>query len=285
MHERGARPQRNATGHVRRVVAGRRSRDAVQEFLSRGEPRVSVADDVRGGIDDVPQPLRQPVTERERRSARAMVLALVLAGVGAFACAKRSEHVVTDGSAQARPSDSAAVPSSAQAVAAPMAAPSASGLPPTPDASMRLEGTVGFVLQHVEARCIVGTGANGRGHFAVGTDLIVETRAPGDDDPKTKPARDLVFCSKSLADGGIQKAPPPLGTWRNCRQDPTCTESAATKTDRHLEIRCGKDTVVLEVTDDGRTILRGRFGERLLAPHPMKIVPTKKENRDAMVDC
>ena len=42
--------------------------------------------------------------------------------------------------------------------------------------------------------------------------------------------------------------------------------------------------IVLE-SDDTHTILRGSFGERELAPHPMKIAPVKKEERHAMVDC
>jgi hypothetical protein len=51
-----------------------------------------------------------------------------------------------------------------------------------------------------------------------------------------------------------------------------------------VEVECGKDHVTLESVS-GRTILRGPFGERELAPVPMKIAPVKRENRDAMVDC
>ena len=50
------------------------------------------------------------------------------------------------------------------------------------------------------------------------------------------------------------------------------------------EIQCGKENLVLE-SDEKRTVLRGSFGEREIAPHPMRIAPVKREERHAMVDC
>jgi hypothetical protein len=135
-----------------------------------------------------------------------------------------------------------------------------------------------LIIQHVEAVCIVGVGANGKGHFSVGTDLLVETSDHG----HGTPLRDFVFCPKRLADGGTAK--PRLDTWQNCKAYPTCkVVDGAGGTDR-VEVLCGAERVTLE-SASGRTLLRGSFGEREIAPAPMKIAPPRKENRNAMVDC
>jgi len=147
-----------------------------------------------------------------------------------------------------------------------------------PPLAVEAKGTVGLVLQHVEAVCIAGVGANGKAHFTVGTDLLLETA----DDSGAKPSREHVFCPKQLADGG--PATPHLDIWRNCRRDQTCKVVSTDAGDGPVEIVCGKDRVMLE-TRSGRTILRGPFGEREIAPAPMKVAPPKRERRDAMGDC
>ena len=142
-------------------------------------------------------------------------------------------------------------------------------------------GLVRFVIQRVEAVCMIG---DGPGHmearrFKVGTDLLLETRL--DDDEKAKPERDYVFCPQRDADGkptGI-----PLNTWRNCRAYSACTVVDADAGDR-VEVRCGKDTVSIEIFE-GRTIVRGSFGTRQLAPYPLHIALPKRETRAAAVDC
>ncbi len=147
-----------------------------------------------------------------------------------------------------------------------------------PPLAVEAKGTVALVLQHVEAVCIAGVGANGKQHFTVGTDLLLERS----DDSGAKPSREHVFCPKQLADG--RPATPRLDIWRNCRRDQTCKVVSTDAGDGPVEIVCGKDHVTLETTS-GRTILRGPFGERELAPTPMKVAPPKRERRDAMVDC
>ncbi|MCW5832450.1 MAG: hypothetical protein KIS78_08430, partial [Labilithrix sp.] len=139
-------------------------------------------------------------------------------------------------------------------------------------------GTARLVLQHVEAVCTAGVAANGKGHFTVGVDLLLETS----DDSGAKPTREHVFCPERHADGGPATAR--LGIWRNCRRDAACTVVSPDASDGPVEVVCGKDHVVLDAAS-GRTILRGPFGERVIAPAPMKIAPPKRERRDAAVDC
>lgn len=128
---------------------------------------------------------------------------------------------------------------------------------------------------------MVGVGASGTGHFAIGKDVLIETTTASD----AKPAREHVFCPKTLPDGGTAK--PQLGIWQNCRQTPVC-KIVADPGDGgavgRAEIECGKDRAILEVVG-GKTILRGPAGEREIAPHPMTIEPVKRERRDAHVDC
>ena len=114
--------------------------------------------------------------------------------------------------------------------------------------------------------------------FDEGDDVILETASDND---AGKPDRDHVFCSKHLPDGGATQ--PRLGPLRNCRQNTSCTEGTEAGVDR-VEVQCGKEHVELAVVD-GRTILRGPFGERLVAPHPMTIRATVREQRIAEVDC
>lgn len=116
-------------------------------------------------------------------------------------------------------------------------------------------------------------------HFAVGNDVLLEVV----DAPGKKPIREHVLCPSRLADGGETK--PRLGIWQNCRQDPACKiVSDADAGSPRVEVTCGKEDVVLEVKD-GKTILRGSFGEREVSSSPMKIEAVKKETRNAAVDC
>lgn len=90
---------------------------------------------------------------------------------------------------------------------------------------------------------------------------------------------DVAVRKRHLADGGETK--PRLGIWRNCRRDPSC--KPVTDDPECSVLQCGADTVTLEVLD-GRTILRGSFGERIVGP-AMKVERMKRERRDAAVDC
>jgi hypothetical protein len=142
-------------------------------------------------------------------------------------------------------------------------------------------GTATLVLQTVTADC----GSSHEGPeprtFLVGQDLLVRMQG---EDPATRPAKEYVFCPSHAPDGGAQK--PQLSTWDNCRAFSGCqivNQDAASSASR-VEIQCGKEHVVLE-SDSTHTILRGSFGERELAPYPMKISPVKREARVAMVDC
>ena len=87
-----------------------------------------------------------------------------------------------------------------------------------------------------------------------------------------KPEKLYAFCPKP------EKGKPRLQTWENCSAFSSCKVSDETAAD------CGKEHVFID-TSTGKTILHGSFGEREIAPHPMKILPTKKAHRDANVDC
>lgn len=195
------------------------------------------------------------------RSALALVTLLVV-----LAACSRREPVAYEAS----PRDASPAPSSVVDAAA-------ADLPPPPR-EVEAKGTVRFVLQHVEAVCIVGLGANGKGHFTVGTDLLLET----DDESGAKPSREHVFCPNKLSDGGATT--PRLDIWRNCRRDPTCKIVNTDGGGDSVEVVCGKDHVSLD-TASGKTILRGPSGQRELAPTRMKVAPPKSERRNAMVDC
>lgn len=95
------------------------------------------------------------------------------------------------------------------------------------------------------------------------------------------PQKEFAFCPSHLPDGGQQK--PQLSLWQYCRAFPSC-RVVSTDAESRVEIQCGKENVVLE-SDAKRTILRASFGEREVAPHPMRVAPVKKEERHAMVDC
>jgi hypothetical protein len=165
----------------------------------------------------------------------------------------------------------------APAEAAPAPVVVVDAAPPPPPAEPP-RGTARLVIQHVEARCYLGPGDEHR--FTVGYDLLLETKDDAVD--AGEPERDHVFCSKHLADGGTTK--PRLGIWRNCREDKkTCAIVSEAGSDP-TEVQCGKDTVTLELKD-GKTILRGPFGERMVAPHPMTIGAPVRIKRIAEVDC
>jgi hypothetical protein len=192
---------------------------------------------------------------------RSMALGLLLVG----ACARRE------------PPPAASPPpvvSLAPAVSAPPPAtpPPSSAPPPAPAP----KGTATLVLQRVESVCIVGVGALSPGTIPVGTDLLIET-SEGDDG---KPARDFVSCPKQAADG----KPPKLGVCRTCRAYGACKVISLEGGADRVEVQCGKDHVVLEVSG-GRTMLRGPSGEREIAPYPMKLLPPRKDFRRCDITC
>ena len=197
-----------------------------------------------------------------------IVLVLVL-----VSCAKKEDVA----KATPTPSLGSAAPSSASIAPSSVAASASAPPPPPPVPS----GVVTLVLQHVSADCGVGgwAGTKERVH-SLGTDVIVVIKG---DDPSEKPQKEFAFCPTHLPDGGPQK--PQLSLWQYCRAFPSCRKVAThSGGESRVEIQCGKENLVLE-SDDKRTILRGSFGEREIAPHPMRIAPVKKEERHAMVDC
>jgi hypothetical protein len=138
------------------------------------------------------------------------------------------------------------------------------------------------VLQHVSADCggVGGWAGSAERVHSLGVDVIVEVQT---DDASKKPRKEFAFCPSHLADGGNLK--PQLSLWQYCRAFPSCREVPSEGgANGRIELQCGKETIVLE-SDEKRTILRGSFGEREIAPHPMRIAPLKKEERHAMVDC
>ncbi len=160
--------------------------------------------------------------------------------------------------------------------------PSASVQPPAPDAAPPIpSGTATLVVQRVYADCGVGgwAGTKEKEHY-LGTDLIVVVQS---DTPGEKAQKEFVFCPSHLPDGGPLE--PQLAIWQYCRAFPACKVlSPDTGEGSRVEVKCGKESVVLE-NDGNRTVIRGSFGERELAPRPSKIASVRKEVRKAMVDC
>jgi len=192
---------------------------------------------------------------------RSLVLGLLLLG----ACTRREP---------APTSPAPPLVSLAPAVGPP---PSAAPLPvAAPAPAPPPKGTATLVLQRVESVCIIGVGALSPGTIPVGTDLLVETSDGAD----AKPARDFVSCPKQSADG----KPPKLGVCRTCRAYGACKVVSPEGSGDRVEVQCGKDHVVLEVSA-GRTMLRGPFGEREIAPYPMKVLPPRKDFRRCDITC
>jgi len=136
-------------------------------------------------------------------------------------------------------------------------------------------------VEKVSAECGVGgwAGTNEKVHY-LGTDLFVLVQGDG---PGDKPRKEFVFCPSALADGGEQKVQ--LSLWHYCSAFPSCRVlSPEAGSESRVEVQCGKENVVLE-NDGARTIIRGSFGERTLAPGPSRILPPKLVARKAAVDC
>ena len=137
-------------------------------------------------------------------------------------------------------------------------------------------GTVTLVIQRVDSRCMVEPGEV-RTDF-LGHDVLLEIAREGE-----KKTKAYAFCPTTAPDGGALK--PNLNMWEMCRSFPSCkiVPMEAGVVDR-AEITCGKEVIVLE-NDGKRTVLKGSFGEREIAPIPMRIEPAKTAKRIANVDC
>ena len=159
------------------------------------------------------------------------------------------------------------VASLAPAVSPPHAAPAPA--PVAPPAPAALKGTATLVMQRVESVCIAGVG------LLVPRTILVETS----DAEASKPAREFASCPKA-ADG----AAPKLGMCRTCKTYGACKALVPEGGADRVEVQCGKDHIVLEVSG-GRTLLRGPFGEREIAPFPMKLTPPRKDFRRCDVTC
>ena len=112
----------------------------------------------------------------------------------------------------------------------------------------------------------------------LGHDVLLEIAREGE-----KKTKAYAFCPTGASDGGALK--PRLNTWEMCRSFPSCkiVPMEAGVVDR-AEITCGKEVIVLE-SDGKRTVLKGSFGEREIAPIPMRIEPARNAKRIANVDC
>ncbi len=147
-----------------------------------------------------------------------------------------------------------------------------------PDAAP--SGAATLVLQRVDTQCMMAPGEVSTAFL--GHDLLLELTAEGG-----KPVRTHVFCPP-LTDGGAPGAQKPtLNVWQMCRSYPTCRVVNAGPDSglaQRAEIACGTERLVLEV-EAGRTMLKGSFGTREIAPFPMRIAPVRRMNRIAHVDC
>ena len=85
-----------------------------------------------------------------------------------------------------------------------------------------------------------------------------------------------------LPDGGTK--PPHLDMWEICHAFPKCTVEPTEASPDRAEVTCGKETFTLESSAQG-TVVKGAFGERVVAPVPLRIAPTKRTNRSALIDC
>ncbi len=172
------------------------------------------------------------------------------------------------------------VPLGSATASAPPPASSASAAP-SADAAAPPTGVATLVVEKVYAECAVGgwAGTNEKVHY-LGTDLFVLVQGDGDGE---KPRKEFVFCPSELADGGRQKVK--LSLWQYCSAFPSCRVLAPDAgSGSRVEVQCGKEKVVLE-NDGARTIIRGSFGERTLAPGTSRILPPKLGSRKASVDC
>ena len=197
-------------------------------------------------------------------------------GLFAFACTRERTPIpllppaTADASAPERAEVDASVADAAVATKELDAAPVAA----------EAHGTATLVLQKVSADCAVGTwaGTDQRTHL-LGSDVFVRLEG---DDPKGKPVKEFAFCSSHDKNGKARA--PQLQIWQNCSAFPSCQVTPRDPASGVVEVTCGKEHIVLE-SDSTHTILKGSFGEREVAPHPMKIAPVKSETRRAMVDC
>ena len=159
---------------------------------------------------------------------------------------------------------------------------------PPPDAAVPVatpatpaSGTATLVLQKVSSDCggVGSWGGSGERLHLLGTDVFVRLE---DDDPKAKPRKEFAFCASHDAAGKARA--PQLQIWQNCSAFSSCQVGPADPTGSEVDVTCGKEHIVVK-SDATHTVLRGSFGERELAPHPMKIAPVKTETRRALVDC
>lgn len=230
---------------------------------------------------------RTPRATRTGDSGSALLQHLALIGLLLVACrtskdassdattspTRSSSPSVETGQPSSRSQDAARVPVAAETTELPDAASDRTATPPS--------GTVTLVVQKVFADCGTGgwAGTDERTHY-LGTDLIVLVQGP---EPGDKPHKEYVFCPSRDGDGGPKR--PQLQVWQNCRAFPACkVVTPEAEGASRAEVQCGRETVVLE-NDGGRTILRGSFGKREIAPRPSTIAPVKLATRMAMVDC
>ena len=194
-------------------------------------------------------------------------------------------------------STSAVAPSTATAIALADAAPA----PPI------TKGTATLVVQRVDSECSGAPGENFKSFL--GQDVFVASLGPADLPPhgpscrpcelrspgwherfvevlldgEKKPRKVFPLCMATpLPDGGTK--PPHLDMWEICHAFPKCTVEPTEASPDRAEVTCGKETFTLESSAQG-TVVKGAFGERVVAPVPLRIAPTKRTNRSALIDC
>jgi len=74
----------------------------------------------------------------------------------------------------------------------------------------------------------------------------------------------------------------PLQQWQNCSSFTACV--VAKQDPEHVEVQCDGERIFLE-TEEGRTVVRGSFGVRAIAPYSITIAPVERRARHAVVPC
>jgi hypothetical protein len=136
-----------------------------------------------------------------------------------------------------------------------------------------------LIVQRVDAHCVACLEEPSPPDKLIGYDLLFEVTS-ADGTREGKPEH--VFCPKTLPDGGPLK--PRLGPAMECRAFKACEVVSPDAGDsERAEITCDAERVSL-ASDGGRTILKGSFGEREIAPYATRIAPTKRTVRKALHD-
>lgn len=195
---------------------------------------------------------------------------LSILGLSLFACRRAPEPPAPASDASATSAASSA------AVASASTSPAASPGADAPAPVVAEVGTATLIVQRIDTACSDGDTDH---QSFLGNDVLLDIAVDG-----AKPKKVYAFCPEKVAsDGGSE--PPRLDMWQACRTFASCAIVAPEGgVGARAEIRCGKETVQIESRPEG-TVLRGSFGERVVAKERLRIAPPKKTLRKALIDC